>query len=223
MRIDQAVKSQAKKAHGILLDIGCGSKPYEPVFMPYVDKYIGLEYSTDSGYRGNRADIAADAGDLPFADESCDTILCTEVLEHVTNPEKVIAEFARVLKPGGIVITTAPFVYPIHDKLDFFRYTHEGIAVIMRRIGLEVEEVRPLSGTGITLAVMLNIYIFDIGFLWTKWLYPIGVVFRPVIWILILIINFAGWLMDYIIPSNHMSFNHLTVARKPHNNSIQKT
>lgn len=216
-RLDNVVASQAPRAKGIFLDVGCGIKPYQKVFGKYVDKYYGIEYSPESGYRGNRADVAGDASAMPFADESFDTILCTEVLEHVINPEKVIAEFARILKADGVVITTAPFFYPIHDAFDFFRYTNEGIAVIMKRYGLEIEEIRPLSGTGVTMAMMLNLYLFDIGFMWTKWLYPIGVILRPMLWMVIASINLCGWLLEKIIPSKHMAFNHLTVARKPNN------
>ena len=214
-RIEGAINSQISRVKGVLLDVGCGIKPYEKVFGKYVDKYYGIEYSPESGFRGNRADVAGDAAEMPFADQSFDTILCTEVMEHVMHPEKVVAEFARILKPGGMVIITVPFFYPIHDSFDFFRYTDQGIAVIMKRYGLEIEEVRPLSGTGVTMAIMLNLFIFDIGFMWTKWLYPIGVVLRPVLWILIALINLMGWLAEKIIPSKQMSFNHLTVARKP--------
>lgn len=214
-RIDNAIASQTSRVKGIFLDVGCGIKPYEKVFGKYVDRYYGIEYSPESGYRGNLADVSGDAGEMPFADASFDTILCTEVMEHVKDPEKVVAEFARILKPDGVVIITVPFFYPIHDAFDFFRYTNEGIAVIMKRYGLEIEEIRPLSGTGITLAIMFNLYIFEIGFMWTKWLYPIGVILRPLLWILICLINLSGWLMEKIIPSKHMAFNHLTVARKP--------
>ena len=214
-RLDRAIASQIPRVRGVFLDVGCGIKPYEKIFGKYVDKYYGIEYSSDSGYRGNRADVAGDASEMPFADESFDTILCTEVMEHVMNPEKVIAEFARILKPGGAAIVTVPFFFPIHDTFDFFRYTDKGIAVIMERYGLEIEEVRPLSGTGVTIALMVNMFIFEIGFMWTKWLYPIGVVLRPLLWILIALINLCGWLAEKIIPSKQMAFNHLTVARKP--------
>lgn len=216
-RLDKAIASQVFRARGMFLDVGCGIKPYEKIFGKYVDKYYGIEYSPESGYRGNRADVAADAGEMPFADESFDTILCTEVMEHVMNPEKVIAEIARILRPDGVAIVTVPFFYPIHDTFDFFRYTDKGIAIIMERHGLEIEEVRPLSGTGITIAMLLNMYIFEVGFMWTKWLYPIGVVLRPLLWILIALINLGGWLAEKVIPSKQMAFNHLTVARKTRN------
>lgn len=213
-RIGDAIAANAHLAHGVLLDVGCGLKPYEKIFAPYVEKYYGTEYSSTSGYRGNRADVAGDASAMPFADASVDTILCTEVLEHVKNPEKVIEEFTRILKPDGIIITTAPFFYPIHDAYDFFRYTDEGIAVIMRRHGIEIEKIEPLSGTGLTVALMFNFYLFDLGFMWTKWMYPIGLVLRPLLWIMICLVNCLGWLMEKAIPSRQMAFNHLTIGKK---------
>ena len=214
-RLDDAISNHAHLAHGVLLDIGCGAKPYERKFEPHIETYIGLEYSPESGYRGNKADFCGDAAALPLADESVDTILCTEVMEHVPNPEKTIAEFARVLRPGGTVITTAPFVYPIHDAYDFFRYSPDGLAAIMKRHGLTVEEVKPLSGTAVTLATMVNLYWYEIGFIWTKWLYPIGLILRPLLWLLCFIVNLVGGLFEIIIPSEHLSFNHLTIASKP--------
>lgn len=214
-RIDDAVAAHASSAHGVLLDVGCGIKPYQKFFAPFVEKYYGTEYSSDSGFRGNRADVGSDAAAMPFADESVDTILCTEVMEHVADPEKVIEEFARILKPDGTIITTAPFFYPIHDEYDFFRYTDKGLAAMMMRHGLEIEKVEPLSGTGVTLAIMFNFFWYELGFIWTKWLYPFSLLLRPVLWIIISLINLLGWLAEKIIPSKQMSFNHLTVARKP--------
>lgn len=215
VRIDQAIAENASVAHGVLLDVGCGVKPYENLFRPYVEEYIGIEYSPESGFRGNKADVCGDAGYLPFADGSFDTILCTEVMEHVPNPEKTIEEFARLLRPGGKVLTTAPFFYPIHDPYDFFRYTPDGLKVMMERHGLKVDSVTPLSGTAVTIAVMFNMYWYDIGFMWTKWLYPLGLVFRPVLWLICLLVNAVAGIFELLLPSRHMSFNHLTIATKP--------
>lgn len=216
IRIRKAIIANSHYAKGDLLDIGCGTKPYEKVFAAAsVQKHLGLEYSPESGYWGNRADVYGDAAALPFSSESVDTILCTEVMEHVPDPEKVIAEFARVLRPGGVVITTAPFFYPIHDEFDFFRYTDKGLAEIMKRYGLAIETVQPLSGTGVTIALLFNIYWYDLGFIWTKWLYPFGLILRPLLLLLVFAVNMLGWIGEKLLPSNQMSFNHLTVARKP--------
>lgn len=214
VRIDKAIAFAAQRSRGVLLDVGCGNKPYKSNFEPFVEKHIGLEYSPESVYRGCDADFFGDAMRIPLADTSVDTILCTEVLEHLPNPEKAIAEFARILRPNGIVITTAPFFYPIHDAWDFFRYTNDGIANLMKQNNLEVEIVKPLSGTGVTLALLLNLYWFDIGFMWTKWLYPIGVILRPLLLLFCFIVNVLGGIFEAVLPSKQMSFNHLTIARK---------
>lgn len=214
VRIDKAIAFAAQKSHGVLLDVGCGAKPYKKAFEPFVEKHLGIEYSGESVYRESKADFFGDAMRIPFADNSVDTVLCTEVLEHLPNPEKAIAEFARVLKPNGVVITTAPFFYPIHDTRDFFRYSPDGIATLMKQNGLDVELVQPLSGTGVTLALLFNLYWFDLGFMWTKWLYPFGVLLRPILLLLCFIVNVLGGVLEVILPSGQMSFNHLTIARK---------
>ena len=213
-RLDEAIASNVEIAHGILLDVGCGTKPYEKLFRPFVSEYLGLEYSPESGYRGNKADLCGDAAAIPFADESIDTILCTEVMEHVPDPEKTIEEFARVLRPGGTIITTAPFCYPIHDTYDFFRYSPDGLAAIMKRKGLTVESIQPLSGTAVTLAVLFNMYWYDAGFIWTKWLYPVGLILRPLLWLGCFAVNAVGGLFEKVVPSKSMPLDHLTIARK---------
>jgi SAM-dependent methyltransferase len=214
-RLTSAISRTAPLAKGILLDVGCGLKPYEAHFLPFVGRYYGCEYLPESGYRGNRADFCADALSLPFSDDSVDTILCTEVLEHLNDPERAIAEFCRVLKPGGTLIATAPFAFPVHDELDFFRYTPKGLAAIMKRQGLRVESVEPLSGTGLSIAILFNSYLFSDLMFWNKALYPVGVLIRPAAWLLTAVFNVLGRIAEVVLPSRGLPFGNLTVASKP--------
>jgi SAM-dependent methyltransferase len=214
-RIEQAIASQTHLARGFLLDLGCGKKPYEKLFESRLERYFGMDYSPTSGYRRNTADVCGDASAIPLASSSVDTVVCTEVLEHVQDPDAVIGEIARVLKPGGVVLCTAPFVYPVHDTYDFFRYSAAGMETLMIRHGLQVQKIVPLSGTGLTLAIMLNLYWFEMGFMWTKWLYPLGLILRPLLLLLSLTVNVSGWVLERILPSSHMPFNYLTVASRP--------
>lgn len=213
-RLRQIIRAHAKYAHGRMLDVGCGLKPHEKLFAPFVTHHVGIDYSPLSGYRGNRADVSGDAAELPFADASFDTVLCTELVVDLPDPERTIAEFARVLAPGGTVIVTAAFVYPVHDRNDYFRFSPDGMGVIMRRHGLGVERVVPTSGTAVTLAVMTNLYWYDYQLIWKKWLYPVGLLLRPVWWLLCFIINMAGGLFEILLPDQSLSFSHLTVAHK---------
>ncbi len=78
--------------------------------------------------RDGRIDILADIEHLPFADGSLDGVICTYVLEHVADAGACIREIARVVKPGGHVYITVPFVFPTHpDPLDRWRWTLDGL------------------------------------------------------------------------------------------------
>jgi len=200
-----------------LLDVGCGDKPFKKVFT--VENHIGLEHK-ETVYRENKADLCGDIFDLPIPDDSINTVLCTEVLEHLEYPHQAIDEFHRVLKVGGFLIMTVPFVYPVHDKYDFFRYTPMGLEFMLKDSGFLVSKLEPLAGSGLTFAILLNVYLTDIGFFWTKWLYPIGLIFRPLVLLMTAAINLIGGIFEVVIPSRHhkmsvFSFNHLVLAIKP--------
>lgn len=69
--------------------------------------------------------VVADASNLPFRDHSFDAVICSELLEHVSSPSLVLKEVFRVLKKGGVLFATVPFVFPFHpDPVDYFRYTN---------------------------------------------------------------------------------------------------
>jgi len=74
--------------------------------------------------------------------------------------------------------------------------------------------IEPLSGGGVTLAITFDLFVFDLGFSWTKRLYPIGLILRPLLWILIFLVNVIGRVLENGISSRQISFNHLTIGRK---------
>ena len=213
-RVRSLLSSRASAASGTMLDLGCGMKPYEGIFAPFVSKHIGLDYSPTSGYRGNRSDVWGDAAAIPLKDGSVDTVLTISLLEHVVDPDAVIAEIARVLRAGGTLIATAPFMFPVHAEADYFRFTAAGWATLLRKHGFRVVEQPPLTGSGLTLAILFNIYWFETGFLSTKWLYPFGVLFRPLLLMGVCWFNALGLALEKALPSSLMALDHLTIARK---------
>lgn len=82
---------------------------------------------------------------VPLRNEIADCVICTEVLEHLAEPERCVAEAHRLLKPGGHMIGSVPFMYPVHgDPQDFRRYTADGL---MRLLGsFATVDVRPMGG-----------------------------------------------------------------------------
>jgi SAM-dependent methyltransferase len=137
-----------------LLDAGAGEQPYRACCAHL--KYIAQDFAQYDGkgdgtglQRGkwdqSNLDLVCDILNIPEADASFDVILCTEVLEHVTDPVPVIREFARLLKPGGIAIITAPFVSfthfaPHHYHTGFSRYFY---LHHLARAGFDVREISP--------------------------------------------------------------------------------
>lgn len=112
------------RARGRLLDLGCGNAPYRPWYESHVNEVVCADHPPVS--ESTNVGCAADA--LPFVDSTFDTVLCTQVLEHVARPWVVASEIHRVLRPGGILILSCPQYWPDHETpYDFFRFTEFGL------------------------------------------------------------------------------------------------
>lgn len=106
-------------ASGVLLDAGCGAAPFRDAVQPYVTTYIGLDM-----HEGEGIDLVSSVTDVPLGNESVDTVLCSQVLEHVFDYQKGLSEIARVLRTGGHAIISVPQYGAEHEvPNDFFRFT----------------------------------------------------------------------------------------------------
>ncbi|HKO04886.1 MAG TPA: class I SAM-dependent methyltransferase [Candidatus Acidoferrales bacterium] len=129
-------------------DIGCGAKPYQRYF-PDAAAYVGVDLP--AGRSANklekRADVYADLQRLPIADESFDVVLCTQVLEHVPEPERVLSEAHRILRAGGMAVLSVPFMAAEHEEPhDYLRFTSYGITDLLQRAGFEAVSVKKQFG-----------------------------------------------------------------------------
>jgi SAM-dependent methyltransferase len=165
-----SLRQVAPQARGRLLDVGCGNKPYEVYFRPYVTEYIGIEHeatfaATAAGEQGTRPDLTYDGDRLPFPDGSFDTVLNVQVLEHTPRPRALVAEMARVLKSGGLLILLAPFQFRLHEQPhDYFRYSSHGLRHLCEDAGLTVVEILPQGGLWSVIGHKLNSYLaFRVG------------------------------------------------------------
>ena len=124
------IRSLSAKIFGRVLDVGCGNKPYKNLIS--YSEYIGLEFDTPENRVAKKADFFYDGKYLPFKDCEFDSILTTQVLEHVFTPEIFVAELYRVLKPGGVMLLTVPFIWNEHEEpFDFGRYSSFGLRALL--------------------------------------------------------------------------------------------
>ena len=106
-----------------VLDVGCGEKPYYPLFASRAAEYRGIDAAP-----GPQVDDVGAVEALPYPDGSFDVVLCTQVLEHVADPRRAVAEIARVLAPGGAAFVSTHGVFLYHpDPVDLWRWTHAGL------------------------------------------------------------------------------------------------
>lgn len=142
---------------GKTLDFGAGSAKYRNLIMPHTS-----EYTTFDIVKGKYIDIVGDVLNPPFPNNHFDTVISTQVLEHVEKPWIMVSEIGRILKPGGICIITAPFIVPHHaDPHDFFRFTTEGLASLFVNNGFEIIEYDSYGKIFSVLSEMIHFMFFS--------------------------------------------------------------
>ena len=138
-----------------MIDIGCGTKPYEDLVRPFVESHVGVDHPVSLHSR-SKVDLSGTAYSIPTEDASFDSALCTAVLEHLEEPEAALRECNRVLVPGGYAVYTVPFIWHIHEEpRDFYRFTRFGLAHLFGKAGFVDVEVRALSGFAVTFGQLL--------------------------------------------------------------------
>jgi SAM-dependent methyltransferase len=171
--IVSALRRVAPQARGRLLDVGCGEKPYEPLFRPYVTEYVGVEYSetfdltaasgaaaSDGANRKRGPDVVYRGDRMPFPDRSFDTVLSVQVLEHTPRPGALVREMSRVLKDDGLLILMAPFQFRLHEQPhDYFRYSPHGLRQLCAEAGLTVTHFEQQGSLWSVLGHKLNSYL----------------------------------------------------------------
>ncbi|MBE0426192.1 MAG: class I SAM-dependent methyltransferase [Nitrospirae bacterium] len=132
-----------KHATGVLLDLGCGNVPLYDVYREYVTDNICIDWN-----KNPYLDYETDFNNfIPLESNTFDTILCTDVLEHIAEPHKLFGEMARLLKPNGKLILAVPFYYWIHEEPhDYFRYTRYALQKFCKDNKLIVVELNSYGG-----------------------------------------------------------------------------
>ena len=181
-----------------VLDFGCGSSPYKQLIDH--ECYIGVDtYASGHDHRTSKINTIVDGEHLPFRDDSFDLILATEVIEHIDQPDKVLKEFFRILKPGGTLIVTVPFSWPEHEQpFDFKRYTQYGLKNLLINNNFKKPSVAKY-GTLITAVGLILIFYISEAVKIKKWPKVLRLLFNVLILCPLTIIFMC---LSFFLPKN---------------------
>ena len=139
-RLVNKMAQLAPQLEGQLLDFGCGAKPYQALFSN-TKNYIGIDIEDEGqhDHKNENIDYYYDGNNIPFDNETFDSILTSEVLEHVPDVDKALKELKRVLKPDGKILITVPFTWQEHElPYDFRRFTTIGLKKHLEDNGFKI-------------------------------------------------------------------------------------
>jgi SAM-dependent methyltransferase len=195
----------ASYVRGRTLDLGAGQLVWRPVLAQNATGYVSADLAPEHA----ELDVLLDAtAGLPFSSNSFDTVFCCSVLEHTRAPWRVFPEVHRILRPGGVLVLSVPFVFYLHGApYDYYRFTAEGIHVLAEDAGLCIEHLQPSGGL---VDLLLNVPSISLSAL----LASVGA--TRVVPELTRLVTAVATQLGRVEPAGLFALNHVAVLRKPH-------
>lgn len=202
-------------SNGLIVgDLGCGDQPLRTLIEQKGAKYIGIDIVQNTQ---NNVDIIASITAIPLPDNYFDVIICTEVLEHVSDTYSAFKELKRLLKEDGIIILTCPFTYPLHEEpYDYVRLTIHQIKKYAKDNGLKIKEIGKI---GNEIEVLGTVW----DNMWTRFFVSKNILVKLVIVCLRLPINFISLLLSFVLGKflpKKFYLNNLVILKKIGKNSV---
>jgi len=202
------IRQYAPRLKGKLLDFGCGRKPFEDLFT--VSEYIGVDLAvTGHDHSLSKVDVYYDGKHIPFPDETFDALFCSEVFEHVFEPDTILPEVCRVLKNDALALITVPFCWNEHEiPYDYARYSSFGIRHLLEKHGFEVLELKKTGSFAQVCFQLWALYFYEI---FSRW----GRIGKALSMLFIIPLNILGAILCLVLPKNKtLYFNNILLLRK---------
>ncbi len=200
-------------------DVGCGAKPFGSLLKGKVKKHIGVDIE-DGFYDASLIDLVGTAYDVPIPNASADAIISSQVIEHLEYPAKALSESKRILRLGGYLFLSSPFLYPIHaEPADYNRLTEYGVTRLLKDAGFDIVELHRIAGFWYLMGIMLSLYLQPIDKGIFKRTKVTSLVLGFVRWLFMQLHNLEGVLIKAVgkTPADHrkkLTCNYVLVARK---------
>ena len=227
------IKKNTSYAKGTLLDVGCGSSPFQSYFLNYVEKYLRHEHP-EVAKKNIKYDYLSELPEINAQNNSIDTIISFSVLEHVSKPFETLKEFKRILKDNGVFIISVPQYWHLHEEPhDYLRFTKYILKEKINELGFDIVYMKELGksfavvGQAFCNAMILlfdlehvkNILNFLSGkktdAIWKSIMYAIYK--SPLILltiILIPVINILFLTLDQLLGSSRDTIGYFVIAKK---------
>lgn len=202
------IKSLGQEVTGKTLDVGCGQKPYENLFA--ASDYIGMDIEQSGhDHATSKIDIFYNGKTFPFENQSFDSVVCNQTIEHIFNPDEILQEINRVTKLGGIFMLSVPFVWDEHEQpYDYARYSSFGLSFLLQKYGFKI--IRHIKSVN-TIEVIFQLiaaYIY-------KTIGTNSLLKRLLGKFLIMPFNIIGFLLSFILPKNDdLYLDNIILAKK---------
>jgi len=152
---------------------------------------------------GRGPDVVGDIAEFDPGDARFDAVVMCEVLEHVREPRQAIEKVHRLLRPGGVLILSTPFIFPLHDQpADYYRFTRHGLEWLLRDFSEVTIRER-------------NSWAEAINVLWVRLIKeknPACRLLAPLIVVLALAAAPLAWLAGRLIKTDFMTSGYVTRA-----------
>lgn len=206
----RGLEAARSHARGTLVDVGCGTRPFEWVLAGRVERYFGTDLPSSVYLAGRPPHAYARAEAQPIRSGSVDTVLGLSMLTCLPEPQRMVDEAYRMLRPGGTLLLEFTQMAPLHDEPhDYFRFTRLGARRMLERAGFEPLEYIPLGGlwarVGLSLIAPLN--RLNRG--------PARLLTELPVRLLYVVIQLTCFALDRLFPDPRQVLGHLVVARKP--------
>ncbi len=146
----------------VVYDIGCGQKPFASYLKGKVKVHVGVDL-VDGFYKTDQVDLIGSAYEVPAPDGIADAVILSQVIEHLETPLQAIRECHRLLKPGGLMFLSFPFLYPVHvEPRDFLRFTEHYLRQEIASQAFEVVESKQLGGYWYLTGMYAAMYLQDL-------------------------------------------------------------
>lgn len=207
-----AIHTFAPSMKGRLLDFGCGSKPYQSLFN--VEEYIGLDFEkTGHDHSNEQIDVFYDGKTIPFPDEHFDSVLCSEVAEHLFDLPAALAEINRVLKKAGKLLLTCPFVWGEHEApYDYARYTQFALKELLEKNGFRIVLYEKKGNFIEAITQMRVLYFASVAQpFFARLSYPGGWIYKSIVFLM----NGWGKFKSRLLPKrNELYLSNIILAEK---------